>query len=177
MPALTFEDHAFLRAEDHGRLHFHRRGDLLVAFTFRTVMLSGCTLQCTCRQLRSFCSCHFLFSSKLLRGIEPRTSSLPMKCSNLLSYSSKPISWSAMPGSNRRHSGWKPDTLPTELMALIFQSLPDRTVRDFLSDIPLDCIRLSCHPIDNRKEYECGRGSRPSVEGRESRHLSHTGRT
>lgn len=24
--------------------------------------------------------------------------------------------WSGMTGSNRRHSGWKPDALPTELI-------------------------------------------------------------
>ena len=48
--------------------------------------------------------------------------------------------WSAMPGSNRRHSGWKPDTLPTELMALTILLLQDHIFQGFLLDNPWDYI-------------------------------------
>ena len=50
-------------------------------------------------------------------GLEPMTSSLPrMRSTNLAT----PAYWiylSERPGSNRRHSAWKADALPTELLS------------------------------------------------------------
>ena len=61
-----------------------------------------------------------------MTGIEPVTSSLPRKRStpelHRLSLHNTTVALanlSERPGSNRRHSAWKADALPTELLSLL----------------------------------------------------------
>ena len=61
-------------------------------------------------------------------GFEPATSSLPRMRSTpeLLGHSNSKLSsqrklWSGRRDSNSRHSAWKADALPTELLPLIFE--------------------------------------------------------
>ena len=49
-----------------------------------------------------------------MSGFEPPTSSLPRKRSTPELH--RPKKESGRPGSNRRHSAWKADALPTELL-------------------------------------------------------------
>ena len=71
-----------------------------------------------------------------MTGIEPVTSSLPRKRSTPELHRRKVLIFfyrkrclpsqenlSERPGSNRRHSAWKADALPTELLSRIIQKL------------------------------------------------------
>ena len=54
-----------------------------------------------------------------MTGFEPVTSSLPRKRSTPELHRHIKIKKSGRPGSNRRHSAWKADALPTELLPLL----------------------------------------------------------
>ena len=54
-----------------------------------------------------------------MRGIEPLTSSLPRMRSTPELHRLDPCGWSGRRDSNSRHSAWKADALPTELLPLV----------------------------------------------------------
>ena len=56
-----------------------------------------------------------------MTGFEPVASSLPRKRSTPELHRLKKMS--ERPGSNRRHSAWKADALPTELLPQLFKIL------------------------------------------------------
>ena len=60
-----------------------------------------------------------IFFFEPMTGIEPVTSSLPRKRSTPELHRLKK---SERPGSNRRHSAWKADALPTELLSQYFNN-------------------------------------------------------
>ena len=53
-----------------------------------------------------------------MTGIEPVTSSLPRMRSTPELHRLNPYGWSGRRDSNSRHSAWKADALPTELLPL-----------------------------------------------------------
>ena len=55
-----------------------------------------------------------------MTGIEPVTSSLPRMRSTPELHRLNPYGWSGRRDSNSRHSAWKADALPTELLPLVF---------------------------------------------------------
>ena len=57
-----------------------------------------------------------------LSGLEFKVTSLARQNFNLFTLASKRFKfiWSGRPGSNRRHSAWKADALPTELLPHFF---------------------------------------------------------